>query len=54
MYEIMTLEELQEFEYNIVYNPNDTTGCGYLDDSFIEFFNDRYEEALEYYYGSEK
>ena len=47
---IISYEELKEFEYNIEFNPFDTTGCGYLSDDFIDFLKDQNREAFEYYY----
>ena len=49
IFEMISLEELKEFEYSMAFNPFDTTGTGYLDDDFIEFLISRNEEAYEYY-----
>ena len=48
-FEMISLEELKEFEYSMAFNPFDTTGTGYLDEDFIEFLIERNEEAYEYY-----
>ena len=48
-FELISLEELEEFEYNLAFNPFDTCGCGYLDDDMIEYLVSLYEEANEYY-----
>ena len=47
--DLISLEELEEFEYNLVFNPFDTTGCGNIEDSMVDFLIDAYEEANEYY-----
>lgn len=47
--DLISLEELEEFEYNLVFNPFDTTGYGNIDDSMVDFLIDAYEEANEYY-----
>lgn len=47
--DLISLEELKEFEYNLVFNPFDTTGCGNIEDSMVDFLIDAYEEANEYY-----
>lgn len=45
----VSLEELGEFEQNLEYNPFDTTGCGYLEEDFVEFLVEQYQEASDYY-----
>lgn len=47
---LISYEELQEFEYNLEYNPFDTTGCGYLSEGLIEDLIAKNEEAIEFYY----
>jgi len=48
--QIISLEELQEREYNLEYNPFDTTGTGYLNEDFTEDMIAQNEQAIEYHY----
>jgi len=48
-FEIISIEELKEVEFNLEYNPFDTTGCGYIEDDFTEEIRKQYEEAINYY-----
>ena len=50
---LISFEELKEIEYNIEYNPFDTTGIGYLEKDFTEYLISLNEEAIEYYYKQE-
>jgi hypothetical protein len=47
--EFISIEELKEAEYNLVFNPFDTTGCGYLEDDFIEELVAQTEKASEFH-----
>ena len=47
--EIISIEELTEAEYNMVYNPFDTTGTGYLEEDFTEELKSQYKLASDYY-----
>jgi hypothetical protein len=47
--EIISMEELAEAEYNMEYNPFDTTGTGYLEEEFTEELKNQYKLASDYY-----
>jgi len=48
-FEVVSYEDLQELEYNCVYNPFDTTGLGNISDDFLEELVSQSEEAYEHY-----
>lgn len=47
--DLISLEELQEMEYNIVYNPFDVTGNGYLADDFTDYLMSEIQKLREHY-----
>ena len=49
-FEVISIEELKEFEYNLEFNPFDTTGCGYLEEDFTEFLVVQNEKATDFHY----
>jgi len=48
-FELVSYEELLEAEYNLAYNPFDTTGCGYIEEDFTEEIKKQYKVASNYY-----
>lgn len=48
-FEIISYEELRDFEYDIAYNPFDITGTGNTKEEYLEELVSRNEEAYEYY-----
>lgn len=48
-FELISYEELIELEANLISNPFDTTGCGYIEDDLTDEIRRQYKEAYEYY-----